>query len=390
MAVYRRGGVWWYEFQFRGQRVRESSYSSNKSVALRIERERHRSLELGTAGLKETQEPLLFATASKNWLESNKAHWSASNLRIESFSLGHLQPHFGRLLLADITPEDVARYQAKRKSEDASPRTINMEIGTLRAILRKHRLWANIQPDVRMLRVKQDTGRALSDDEQHRLLVAAKATRSRSLPVAIQVALHTGLRNSELRLLRWRQVDLIERSLIVGRSKTAGGEGRLVPLSQTAARTLVEWRREFPDAQPEHFVFPSERYGLEGDKGRTLGRVVPYDIDPKKPIGSWKVSWTKARELAKVSCRWHDMRHKFVSKMAEGLASDATIMALAGHLSRRMMERYSHVRGEAKRQAIAVFDGDVRKPAVGSRGKKSPHKSPHSAKSQTSGLRATA
>jgi hypothetical protein len=36
--------------------------------------------------------------------------------------------------------------------------------------------------------------------------------------------------------------------------------------------------------------------------------------------------------------------------------SDATIMSLAGHLSRKMMERSSHTRNEAKRQAIAVLD----------------------------------
>jgi hypothetical protein len=40
------------------------------------------------------------------------------------------------------------------------------------------------------------------------------------------------------------------------------------------------------------------------------------------------------------------MRHTFVSRLAESQASDATIMALAGHLSRKMMERYSHTRME--------------------------------------------
>jgi len=42
--------------------------------------------------------------------------------------------------------------------------------------------------------------------------------------------------------------------------------------------------------------------------------------------------------------------------MAEGQASDSTIMALAGQLSRKMMERYSHTRTERKREAIAVLD----------------------------------
>jgi hypothetical protein len=46
--------------------------------------------------------------------------------------------------------------------------------------------------------------------------------------------------------------------------------------------------------------------------------------------------------------------------MAEGQASDATIMSLAGHLSRKMMELYSHTRNEAKRQAISVLDAPFR------------------------------
>ncbi len=163
-----------------------------------------------------------------------------------------------------------------------------------------------------------------------------------------------------MRLLRWRQIDLLHRTITVGKSKTAGGEGRIVPLSQTATRCLEEWRSQFPDAQPAHYVFPSERYGLDGEEGYQNGRSVPYEVRPDVPIGSWKVSWTAARSAAQVSCRWHDMRHTFVSTMAEGEASDATIMSLAGHLSRKMMEKYSHTRNEAKRQAISALDKSLK------------------------------
>ena len=171
--------------------------------------------------------------------------------------------------------------------------------------------------------------------------------------------MHSGLRNGELRLLRWRQVDLLQRTVIVGKSKTAGGEGRIVPLSQTATRCMEEWRSQFPNALPAHFVFPSERYGLDGEEGYLIGRSVPCKVRPDVPIGSWKVSWTAARAATGVSCRWHDLRHTFVSAMAEGEASDATIMSLAGHLSRKMMERYSHTCNEAKRQAISALDKPV-------------------------------
>ncbi len=360
MAIYRRGGIWWYEFEFLGQRIRESSHSGNKALAQRSERERRRSLELGTAGLKATKQPAMFSVAAQDWLETNKAHWSESNARIEGYNIDHLLPFFGRLLLSDISPDDVSRYQAARRKEEASPRTVNLEIGTLRAILRKARLWANIQPDIRMLRVRDDVGRALSDDEQHRLLTACRASRSRSLYPAVLLSLHTGLRNQELRLLRWRQIDLIDKKLIVGKSKTAGGQGRQIPLSATAFRCLQDWRSNFPDAIPAHYVFPSERYGLDGEGGYTDGKVVPYSIRPDVAISSWKVAWTAARKKASVACRWHDLRHTFVSKMAEGQASDATIMALAGHLSRKMLERYSHVRNEAKRIAISALDSPSR------------------------------
>ena len=110
MAVYQRGGIWWYEFQFLGQRIRESSYSSSKKLAQRIERERRRSMELGTVGLKQTKQPLLFSVAARDWLETNRAHWSASNTRIEGYNVKHLLPFFGKLLLTDISADDISRY----------------------------------------------------------------------------------------------------------------------------------------------------------------------------------------------------------------------------------------------------------------------------------------
>jgi integrase len=57
----------------------------------------------------------------------------------------------------------------------------------------------------------RELGRALSADEQHRLLTACKKVRSRSLYSAVLLSLHTGLRNAERRLLRWRKIDFLEK-----------------------------------------------------------------------------------------------------------------------------------------------------------------------------------
>jgi hypothetical protein len=50
--------------------------------------------------------------------------------------------------------------------------------------------------------------------------------------------------------------------------------------------------------------------------------------------------------------RFHDLRHYAVTELAESLASDQTIMAIEGHVSPRMLAHYSHVRLDAKRQAL--------------------------------------
>lgn len=56
--------------------------------------------------------------------------------------------------------------------------------------------------------------------------------------------------------------------------------------------------------------------------------------------------------------RFHDLRHQAVTELAEAGASD-TLMAIAGHLSQRMMEHYSHVRMEAKRNALAKLESNL-------------------------------
>ena len=58
MCVYKQGEKWWYEFEFRGQRVFASSRSTDKAVALLIEAEHRRSLELGTGGVAPTLEAI--------------------------------------------------------------------------------------------------------------------------------------------------------------------------------------------------------------------------------------------------------------------------------------------------------------------------------------------
>jgi integrase len=349
MSVFKRGGVYWYEFEFMGQRVRDSAHSHNKELACSIERAMRKAMEESAGRVKKIK-PLLFRKAGQTWLAGN-AHWSDSYREINTLKLGHLLPVFGKKLLTEIDNESISKFQRKRQKEGASGREINMETGVLRMILRKHRLWHLLEPDFHPLQEREDIGQALSLDEANKLLEAAVKSRSRSLFPALMVYLHTGVRATEGRV-RWKQVDIDKRTLTVGRSKTRGGDGRVIPLNDEAMEILVEWRSRFEDPKPEHYVFPSERYGFKGNNSHLTGEVTVYDTDSTKPMGTWKTAWTACRKAAGVWCRLHDLRHTFISALGEAGVPESTMKAIAGWMSAKMLERYSHTRNQAKRDAV--------------------------------------
>jgi integrase len=70
-------------------------------------------------------------------------------------------------------------------------------------------------------------------------VAACAASRSRSLLPGVSLALATGLRHDELRLLRWSQVDVVNEAIRVGKSKTDHGSGRAVP-RLAAAKELAD------------------------------------------------------------------------------------------------------------------------------------------------------
>ena len=353
--LYRRGKVWWFEFTIGGRRYRETTRTASRTLAASVERKRHRQVEENINGIRPRVLPPLFAAAAADYLARKKPSWAPKTYVIETTNLEHLKPHFGRLLVTDITDRDISQYQQARQDANAAHKTINNELGTLRAILRRHRLWAQLAPDVRMLPVRTDIGVALTPDKEERLLRACAASRSRSLLPVVTLFIHTGLRNDELRSARWNQADLLNKALTVGKSKTPSGEGRVLPLNQTAARVLSTWAQQFPDRKPEHYIFPSERVGFSGNG--EMSQV--YGTDPTTPITSWKVAWTSARKTAGVQCRFHDLRHTCVTRLLERgvpLAVVATLMGWSPATTARMAKRYAHFGDSAQRRAMETLD----------------------------------
>lgn len=163
------------------------------------------------------------------------------------------------------------------------------------------------------------------------------------------------MRHDEMRLLRWRQVDLTNKAITVGKSKTEHGAGRAVPLNQRALTSMQTWANLFPDRKPNHFVFPTEKVGISGNDEIPLA----YDTDPTKAILSWKTSWTTARTAAGVSCRFHDIRHTCVTRLLEkgaAIATVAVVMGWSAGTAMRMAKRYGHIGKSAQREAVALLD----------------------------------
>jgi integrase len=319
--------------------------------------------------------------AADDWLELRKPTWADKTYSAASLDVEHLKKHLGKLLLSDITDRDIADYITTRRTLKAADKTIRNEIGTLRGILKKHKLWAQLKDEgVRLPKGNdEDTGIALSTDDETKLLAACAASRSRSLLPAVMIALHTGLRLDELRLLRWRQVDLVNEAVKVGRSKTVHGAGRAVPLNQAALKTFTEWATQFAERKPDHFVFPSERVGFSGDK--EIPQV--FDTDPTKPISSWKTAWTTARNAADVTCRFHDLRHTACTRLLERgqpFAVVATIMGWSPGTSVRMAKRYGHIGQSIQRAAMATLDA---KPKRSKQSRREAAKAPMAAEPRT-------
>ncbi|MGD0499737.1 MAG: site-specific integrase [Bryobacteraceae bacterium] len=337
--------IWWYKFRFAGRLVRESTKTHLLTLAREAEQNRRRELERAFVGAPLQKRETRIESVSdkvKAYLLAYELDHRGRNQSIlfAKGRLAHVTRLLGASLLPDLTEEAIRGYIKTRIEEEASGRTINMEVGELsRAVGKK---WSFLWPKVRKQEERKDVGQALSPEAEKRLLDAAGAKkRWEHAAVIIRALLLTGMRSGELTGATWGQVDLDRRVLTVGRAKTSSGTGRQIPMNNDLFLLLsghAQWfTKRFGETRPELYVFP-------------FGK--PQPTDPTRPTTTLKTVWGSIRKEAKVSCRLHDLRHTAATKMAEAGTPESTMLALMGHMSRAMMERYSHIRMVAKREAV--------------------------------------
>ncbi len=331
------------EFVYQGKRFQESTGATSKTVAKEYEKQRKAELERAAAGLPTEQKAKRIRTVSDvitPYLAGYKLSHRPQSIIFANARLDRVKKSLGNVVLSDLTDDRIRDYVRERRAEGVSGRTINMEIGELsRAV---GRTWRELWPRVKRLEERKDVGRALSGEEQGALLDGLKNLSTPHLVTLIPLLLLTGMRAGEALSLTWGQINLMDGTLRVGRAKTANGTGRTIPINHDLASILAAHRdwfvRKFGQPLAPHHLFP-------------WGKPVPSDPTRHTTDVTW--GWDELRKETKVACRLHDLRHTFATHLAENGVSESTMLALMGHMSRAMLERYSHIRIAAKRDAVA-------------------------------------
>jgi len=234
--------------------------------------------------------------------------------------MGHLVRAFGERKLGALRAMDVEGYKAKRLVR-VSPATVNRELATLRHMYRKAVEWEYVKasPMANVRQFKEPPGRVryLTTDEIKRLLCQCAA---HIRPIMV-MALNTGMRKGEILKLRWRDVDLENRRIIVVNSKN--NETRMIPINQTLFEVFGRLKDGKGAGSRSGFVFT-------GEDGR--------------PLGDIKKGFTAAVRRAGIEdFRFHDLRHTFASYLVMSGVDLRTVQQVLGHTELKMTLRYAHL-----------------------------------------------
>jgi len=372
MALKKRGKTWHTDFVVDGSRYRMSLETTDWREAQSLEKDRIKEAKEGKLSAKASDiARLTFPEAAERWIEDRAPGRPPLSVRTERERKRAVCKLIGDRKVKSLKPEDVLAYIRARNAEARAPATINRELDVIRGVLKKAHRWHLFAEHVKPVRlVETISGRAMSDDEKTRLLKLASSRKEwENAYYASVLALNTTMRGCEIKGLRWRDVDMLQRIVNVQQSKSKKGVRR-IPLNEDAWEAVLALReraKKMGDPNPDHYLFFSCEHGW---------------LNPKRPQKGWRTAWRRftrmiscpqcgeaqqpAKTCQNVECgssieeiksslhglRFHDLRHHSITELAEGQASDQTIKDIAGHVSDRMLEHYSHIRVEARRAAL--------------------------------------
>jgi integrase len=344
MAVYRRGGVWWYGFTFKGERVQESTKQPNKRVAEQMEAAHRTSLAKGEVGIRDRTPAPTLAEFAPKFSKAIETLCAEKPLTVDFYRRKLAMLLSNEPLAAtrlDAIDEAVieaykqtrSRTQSRRK-KPLSPASVNRELATLRRLLRLAQEWKIIDrvPRIRLLRGEQPRQFVLSH-ELERLYLNTIPPLLHDMAV---VLLDTGIRLGEAISLEWPQVRLTPANgsrfgyITILATKAKNKKSRNIPLSERAVEVLQR--------QP----------------GRS-GHVFRREDGSLVPASHLDHQHERVRSLLKLPEEFvlHSLRHTFGTRLGEAGADAFTIMRLMGHSTVTVSQRYVHPSPESVELAYA-------------------------------------
>jgi integrase len=263
----------------------------------------------------------LWEDAAGKWL-GEKSH--KRTLEWDVRKLKWLHGSLGGLYVDEITRAVIDRVKADLL-KSVKPATANRYLALIRSILFRARdewEWIVRAPKITLAREPRGRTRWLTPEEFMRLL--------RELPPhLVDMALFsvlTGLRQKNVRLLEWVQVDLKLRHIYIPPEQYKTDRAHSVPLNDLAYEVVVRQKGKHP------------RY------------VFTYQGEPVTNVNTkaWKSALTRA---GITDFRWHDLRHTFAVWLRREGVPTHELRELGGWQSLAMVERYAHVAPQALQAA---------------------------------------
>lgn len=345
MALNRRGTRWWADFRVDGRRYRKPTGTTNKNKAKGIEHDLIEAARQGSLIIRQRKPKRLFA-AIDAYHADKKMRCAPRTLELEKERLSIIKKHFGDVPLAAVTSDAIAKFQQLRHDAKISNRTINMDVGVLSRVLQFCERWRALKDHVHFLPETDGLiGRALTVEERDPLFKTAKANPEwEHVYCAAIVAAYTSMCSIEVRRLRRRDVDLFNQivSIPYGKNKHRLRVLPLLPPALKAFGRMIERLDQLGFTSPDHYLW----FACQWNR-----------IDPTKPMSRWDTAWHALRAKADLpGLRFHDLRHTIITELAETSTPDMVIQSIAGHVTKRMLDRYSHIRIAAKRKALEAVE----------------------------------
>lgn len=344
MSLYQRKGTpyWWYNFWIQGHRFRGSTNEVTRKRAELVEAiEKRKAIDEVILG-KKTLPTLSVTQACGKYWDEYARHLKSGEKSIK-YHQAHIIKHLGKdAMLNALADSDISNLVAKlrsheghKKGEYITPSSINRVLSTLRKMLSKAKNeWgldvSNIAISKYMLEEPQARTRWITKEQAQHLMSELKPWVR---PIII-FALLTGLRKSNVALLRWEQIDMNHRLMwVTVKSSKPGGKEMECALSQTAWELLRQM-----DPADEGYVFERQ---FKDD--RTAPRVQLY----------FRKAWVGACKRANIKdFRFHDLRHTFASWLLQDGEPLTLIQELLGHEDIATTRKYAHHEQGEKRRAL--------------------------------------